>query len=254
MRSKWILLCLLALLLAGCAGGGDGDDDDSGTTGTNGDGGNGAAVDPEAYGVAAAAPGNVLLEFVRAARAGEADRMWGLLTGPTQASLGPTLDDFRTTSATELQEGLGTLAGTARVILSRRLPNDWGIAAIAGEREVEGESEYYAYGVALAQEAGAWKIELGGVVVTGLKPDPLAETDANPAIAANIGAGGELDQALMWLDGEPLRARRSSDSPFAAALSAQPPEALAPGPHEVIVFGSTDITASAIAWTFSVQG
>src|SRR5918999_612546 len=161
MRSIQILSCLLALLAAGCAGGGD----------EEGDAGTGTSVDPAAYGVAAPGPGNVLLEFVQAAGAGKADTMWRQLSGPTQASIGPTLDEFRKTTATELQEGLGTLAKTARVILSRELPGDWGVAAIAGEREIEGDTEYYAYGVALAQEGGQWKIELGGVVITGLKPD-----------------------------------------------------------------------------------
>src|SRR5918999_5827871 len=164
MRSIRILCCLLALLAAGCAGGGDDEGDDGG-------GGTETSVDPTTYGVAAPGPGNVLLEFVRAAGAGEADTMWGQLSGPTQASIGPTLDEFRATTASELQEGLGTLAKTARVILSRELPGDWGVAAIAGEREIEGDTEYYAYGVALAQEGGQWKIELGGVVITGLKPD-----------------------------------------------------------------------------------
>ena len=245
MRSTRILLCLLALLAAGCMG----DDDDG-----SGDPGGGTSVDPTAYGVAAPGPGNVLLDFVRAAGAGEADTMWNLLSEPTQASIGPTLDEFRATTAIELQEGLGTLAGTAQVILSRELPDEWGVAAIAGEREVEGDTEYYAYGVAMAQEETGWKIELGGVVITGLKPDPLAETDGRPEIKANVGAGGELGQVLMWLDGEPLAVNRTGDSPFAAAMSVRPQMPLAPGRHEIVVFASSELTATAVAWTFSVQG
>jgi hypothetical protein len=244
MRSIRILCCLLALLAAGCAGGGD--DDGEGPTGTS--------VDPSAYGVAAPGPGNVLLEFVRAAGAGEADTMWGQLSEPTQASIGPTLDEFRATTAAELQEGLGTLAKTARVILSRELPGGWGVAAIAGEREVESDTEYYAYGVAMAQEAGQWKIELGGVVITGLKPDPLAETEGRPAIKASVGAGGDLEQLLMWLDGEPLAVDRGGNSPFTATLSGKPATPLAPGRHELVAFASSELTASAVAWTFSVQG
>ena len=247
MRPTRILLCLLVLLAVGCAGGGD-DDGGGGATVT------GTSPDPTQYGVVAPGPGNALLEFVRAAGAGDADAMWNLLTEPTQASIGPTLDEFRTTTAIELQEGLGTLAKSARVILSRELPQDWGVAAIAGEREVEGDTEYYAYGVAMAQEEGQWRIELGGVVVTALKPDPLAETDARPDIEANVGAGGELGQVLMWLDGKPLPATRSGDSPFAASMSARPARALAPGRHEVVVFASSELTATAVAWTFSVQG
>jgi hypothetical protein len=245
MRSTRILCCLFVLLAAGCAGGGDGDDGDTGS---------GTSVDPAAYGVAAPGPGNVLLAFVQAAGSGEADAMWGMLSGPTQASIGPSLDEFRATTATELQEGLGTLAKTARVILSRELPESWGVAAIAGEREVEGDTEYYAYGVALAQESGQWKIELGGVVITGLKPDPLAETEGKPAIKASVGAGGDLQQVLMWLDGEPLAFARGGNSPFTAMLSAKPATPLAPGRHELVAFGASDLTASAVAWTFSVQG
>ena len=240
-----ILFCLLVLLAAGCAGGDEGGDGETVA---------GTGADPTLYGVAAPGPGNVLLEFVRAARAGEADAMWNLLTGPTQASIGPTLDEFRATTAIELQEGLGTLANSARVILSRELPDDWAVAAIAGERDVEGDTEYYAYGVAMAQEEGQWKIELGGVVITGLKPDPLAETDARPDVKASVGAGGDLGQVLMWLDGKPLPANRTGDSPFAASLSARPARALAPGRHEVVVFAASELTATAVAWTVSVQG
>jgi hypothetical protein len=246
MRSIRFLLCLFALLAAGCGGGGD---DESGS-------GGGQTTTPAGagYGTAAPGPGETLTRFVRAAQEGEADAMWNLLTQPTQASIGPTLEDFRRTTATELQEGLGTLAKNAKVIVSRELPNDWGVAAIAGERDAEGDREYYAYGVGLAREAGQWKIELGGVVISGLKPDPLEETDALPQIKANVGAGGDLQQILVFLDGKPLAFARGGDSPFAASVSAKPPAKLAPGRHEVVVFASTDLTASAVAWTFSVQG
>jgi hypothetical protein len=240
----------VALLGAGCMG-----DDDNGSATATGDGeGTTAAVEPGAHGRPAPIMGQVLMDFVQAAGKGDADAMWGMLSEATKASVGPTLEDFRSSTAVEFTEGLGTLADTARVFLSRRLPDDWGVAAVSGEREVEGEEEYFAYGAALIQEEGAWKLELGGVLIAALKPEPLSETDARPEIGANVGAGGDITQLLMWLDGKPLAFERGGNAPFAATLVATPSEDLQPGQQEVVVFASTDLSASAIAWTFSVQG
>jgi hypothetical protein len=157
-----------------------------------------------------------------------------------------------------LQDGLGSLAPTAKVILSRSLAEDWwAVAAVAGEREVEGEEEpeYDAYGAALLRENGALKLSLGGVVISGHKPDPLAELDdPQPKIAANVGAGGDLTDVRMWLDGKPFPAQRgANDTPFTATLRGQPAKPLEPGLHEVVVFAATSDTATATAWAFTVN-
>jgi hypothetical protein len=252
MRRPLALLLILALVLAAGCSGGDGDDE-AGTTAT-GTGGGSASGGPsrEQFGQDDPQFGRLLLEFTQAAADGEARTMWNMLTSATQASIGPSLTEFRNQSAIEFQEGLGSIAPTAKVTLSRRL-RDFGVGAIAGNREVGGNREYFAYAVAFMQEEGAWKIELGGVIVTGLKPEPLSEVGPRPQVAAGVGAGGELNDVLMWLDGEPLASAEPDETPFAAELRGRPDEPLDPGQHVVVVFADAGLTASALSWTFESE-
>ena len=247
------LLAVLALLAAGCAGG---DDDEAAQTPSSPSStAQTETAPPPDGGTPAGAPGKVLLTFVRAAGKADAATMWGLLTEPTQASIGPTLDDFRADAAGQLRAGLGALAPTAKVILSRKLSEDWSVAAIAGDTVEDGETEHFAYAAALLPEGGKPKLELGGVVITGHKPDPSSEIeDATPTISANVGAGGDLVDVRVWLDGEPFPAKRGeNDTPFTATLTGTPAQPLAPGLHHVVVFARTAETASASAWSFTVE-
>jgi hypothetical protein len=119
---------------------------------------------------------------------------------------------------------------------------------------VDGEPEHYSFGAALLPEDGRLKLELGGVVVTGTKPEPLEELDdVRPKLAASIGAGGDLTDLRMWLDGKPFPFERGADdTPFTATLRGRPAKPLALGRHEVVVFGATRDTATAAAWAFTV--
>lgn len=143
------------------------------------------------------------------------------------------------------------------MIFTRALTDDWAGAAVAGDVLEEGESEpeYNAYGAALLREKGGLKLELGGVVISGYKPGHLDELDdAQPKLAANVGAGGDLTDVRMWLDGKPFPAERgANDTPFTATLHGQPARPLEPGRHEVVVFAATSDTASAAAWAFTVR-
>jgi hypothetical protein len=253
MRFLSLVGLVLVLSLAACSG------DDGGEPEAVPDGGTqaqpAAPQPPADQGTQDAGPGKVLLAFVKAAGRDDAGAMWDLLSEPTQASIGPTFEDFRGGAAQEFSEGLGSLAPTAKVILSRTLRNDWAVAAVAGERMAEGEPEYFAYGAALLPEEDELKLELGGVVVTGHKPEPLAEiTERTPRLAANVGAGGDLDDLRMWIDGTAISFERgANDTPFTASMTARPARPLAPGRHEVVVFASTSETATASAWTFTVR-
>jgi hypothetical protein len=252
MRRPLVLLLILALVLAAGCSGGDGDDEAT-TTGTgSGDTNASGAPSSQAYGQEDPQFGQLLLRFTRAAADGDARTMWNMLTSATQASIGPSLTEFRNRSSLEFQEGLGSIAPTAEVTLSRRL-RDFGVGAIAGEREVEGNSEYFAYAVAFMQEEGAWRIELGGVIVTGLKPEPLEKVGPRPQLAADVGAGGELNNVLMWLDGEPFAVAEDDATPFAAQLRGTPKEPLEAGRHVIIVFADAGLTASALSWTFESE-
>ena len=180
--------------------------------------------------------------------------MWGLLSRPTRGSIGPTLAEFRSSTAQELTRGLGALAAGTRVTLSRSLDEEWAVAAVAGVRVVEGKREDFSYGAALRREGGALRLELAGAVVSGHEPGPLEEvTERHPAIATTISAGSDVTRVLAWLDGRPLPAARGEeDLPFTATLRGRRPEPLAPGRHEVVVFAATDRTAVASAWSFTV--
>jgi hypothetical protein len=258
LKAAAVLAAVGLLLAAGCSSD-DGDDAPSAggpaTTASSGTTSEEGFAVPVDGGTADPEPGRILLSFVRAAARGDAKAMWDLLSEPTRASIGPTFADFRTGAAVNLEMGLGTLAPNAEVILSRRLEEDWAVAAIAGDRTVEGEREHYAYGAALLPEDGSLKLELGGVVISGYKPEPLQEIDERrPELAANVGAGGDLSDVRMWLDGEPFEARRgANDTPFTATLRGRPEQPLTAGEHEVVVFAATSETATASAWSFTVK-
>jgi hypothetical protein len=245
-RPLLLILLLLLAFAAGCSG-----DDDENASPATGATTTEPEVDEEQFGKQDPEFGRLLLQFTKEAEAGDALGMWNLLTSATQASIGPTLNEFRNGAAREFEEGVGSLAATAEVIVSRQL-DDFGLAGIAGEREVEGRREYYAYAVAFLEEEGRWRIELGGIIITGLKPEPLSTADPRPALAADVGAGADLNKVVMFLDGEPFPAERRGDSPFAAQLRGRAAEPLARGRHTVVVFADSGLTASAIAWTFDV--
>jgi hypothetical protein len=246
-RPVLLILLLLLALAAGCSGG----DDDDAAPGTSGGTTTGAAVDQDQFGEDDPQFGQLLLQFTKEAEAGDALGMWNMLTSATQASIGPTLNEFRNGAAREFEEGVGSLAKSADVIVSRQL-DDFGLAGIAGEQEVEGRQEYYAYAVAFLEEEGRWRIELGGIIITGLRPEPLSDADPQPQLAADVGAGADLNKVVMFLDGEPFPAARQGDSPFAAKLRGKPEEPLGDGRHTMVVFADSGLTASAIAWTFRV--
>jgi hypothetical protein len=245
---------LAAVVLVAVACSGDDDGEPAGAPATTAATGTQSELPPLDAGTADPAPGRILLSFVRAAGEGDSRAMWDLLSEPTQASIGPTFEDFRGGASANFQAGLGTLASSAKVILSRRIANDWAVAAVAGDRTVQGKREHFAYGAALLPEEGSLKLELGGVVISGYKPEPLEEVDeARPELAANVGAGGDLVDVRMWLDGKPFDARRgANDTPFTATLRGLPEQPLEAGEHEIVVFAATTETATATAWSFLV--
>jgi hypothetical protein len=246
-------LAALVLVAAACSGD---DDEPAGAPATTAATGTQSELAPLDPGTADPAPGRILLSFVRAAGEGDARAMWNLLSEPTQASIGPTFEDFRGGASVNFQAGLGTLASSAKVILSRRIADDWAVAAVAGERTEDGKREHFAYGAALLPEEGSLKLELGGVVISGYKPEPLEELDdPSPELAANVGAGGDPVDVRMWLDGKPFDARRgANDTPFTATLRGRPEQPLEAGEHEIVVFAATTETATATAWSFVVKG
>jgi hypothetical protein len=205
------------------------------------------------------APGaaEVFLRFVEAATRRDSTTMWELLSEPTRASLGPTIEDFRWNTVSELRRAAGDFAGEPRLVLARAFGPDWAVAAVAGEVEDDdGEREPAAYAAALRREEAGWRLELDGVFFVGHRPSPLAELDARgdpPWLAATAQSSATIERMVLWLDGEPVGSRAHRPLPFMGSVEARPAEALEPGVHVLTVFAAAGHTAGAQAWPFVVE-
>lgn len=241
---RWVTAALAAAVIvsAGCGGG-----EDEALPRL-------AAGERPGFGIQSPAPGRAVLRFVRAAQRGDAAVMWSLLSAPTRETMGGTLGVFRRGSAQEIHDDFVGFT-RARVALSRRLDGRWGVGAVIGLWvEEEEEPEPTAYAAAVRREPRGWRIELGGVVIEKLEPDPADETDERPEIGAEAQTAGEVERMLAWLDGAPLDARKRHDMPFTAQIGGVPEQDLAPGEHSLVVFAATRDTAAAVAWPFLVEG
>jgi hypothetical protein len=232
-----------SLALAGCSGGG---------------GEPAQATASAASAVETAAdpgPGRALTTFVAACRRGDTAALWRLLSAPSRAGLGGSYASFRRDAGRELVSWLGQVRPGEEVELSQRIGARWGVAAISGSRLVEGETDAddFAYGAAFRRERGAWRLDLGGLVVGGVRPEPLDEVGPEPEFRADVAAGGRVRAFLLWLDGRALQAASEADSPFAARVRARPTAPLAEGLHVGVAFAATDAASAAVAWPFRVE-
>jgi hypothetical protein len=232
-------LAVVAVLLAGCGGGGAKQTTSATTsatpttTTTSGD------------------PGKDAIEaFVVAARAGRADALWLMLSTATKRRLGP-LARFRTHTAVELTEGVGSF-GRFGVIVSERITPEFGIVAVDGRRVVEGRLERDVYATALRLEGSAWKIELGGPVhVRAVGPDPGAHEDVVAQVAAAVSGQGGSGTAVVYVDGL-TESPKVYGTPSNSTLVVNFQPALDPGRHTVVVFGTVGRQAAATGWWFTV--
>jgi hypothetical protein len=225
------LVIVVAVLAAGCGGG----QEAAPTTMVS------------ARGIDAPELGARLREFASAAARGDDEAMFAMLTRPSQESLEGSFAE----AALDLEDGIGTIAG-GELVMARRV-GDVGFAALVDERVVDDEREDYAYAVAFVREGGEWRIDFGAATVSALEPDPEEKTGARPELRARVETAGPVGEALMWLDGEPVRARRGADGPFVATLEADAAVDLEPGRHVVVVLGTGPDAATAAAWPFTVR-
>jgi hypothetical protein len=188
-------------------------------------------------------PGLVALRFVQAARAGDTERLRALMSAPTQASFGPG-------GGAELARQLAGFTD-ARIVLSRPLDGPWAVAALAG-RDDDGDPA--AWAAALRLEDEAWRVELGGVFFTRLRPAPLADADPRPEIRVEAQAGGEVDDVRAWIVPEELRARAVRRAPFTREIWGRLDVPLEEGLHTLVAFAVAGETAGAVAWQFEVGG
>jgi hypothetical protein len=201
-----------------------------------------------------AAPGQTVLRFVQAARRGDAEGMWGLLSEPTKRSIGPGVLSFSQGTAGDLYDSFADFR-QGRVLLSRKLDDDWAVGAVTGTFESDdGDTEPAAYALALRREDGKWKVELGGLVIARLRPPPSDTSGDRPELRAEAQAGNGVDRMLMWVDGSAARVPFIRTSDFTAEIDGKPTERIPPGEHVAVVFARTPVTAGAQAWTFDVDG
>jgi hypothetical protein len=225
---------------AGCAGG----DEDRADAARPSTGAVATVADP--------APGRLLQAFIGAARRSDEPALWRLLSTSSQAGFGGSLAAFRRDAGEDLVSWLGRVRAGEQVVLSQRIGRRWAVAAIEGTRLVEGEMDDFAYAAAFRREDGRWRIDLGGLVVGGVRPEPLDEVEPEPELRADVAAGQQVRTFLLWLDGRALDAAPEAESPFAARVRARPAEPVGEGRHVGVAFASTEDAAGAVAWPFHV--
>jgi hypothetical protein len=198
--------------------------------------------------------GEALQQFVNAAAIADADVMWDLLTTRSKKELGPTEAKFTKEFVPDLQHGLGSFGGTPYdVVLSVKTDSGWGVAAVAGDRVRDGESEFAAYGAALREEDGGWRIELGDPIDI-LNNEPGETTsERQPRVQFEVSANAPVDEVGLWLDGAALPANAGGTAD-AVTVVATPEAQLSPGWHVLVVFGRAGDLASAGATPFQVTG
>ena len=188
-------------------------------------------------------PGLAALRFVQAASSGDTDRMRALMSADTRTAFGPG-------GAAEIARQLSGFE-EGRIVLSRALDDRWAVAAVAGLSE---DGEPAAWGAALRREHERWRVELGGVFFTRLRPTPGGEAATEPEIRVEAQAGGEVDDVRLWLGRRELVTHAFRRQPFTREVWGRLREALPEGRYTLVAFATSGETAGAIAWPFDVDG
>jgi hypothetical protein len=199
------------------------------------------------------AAGKVLERFVEAAGAGNTDAMFAELSTRARSRFGPTASAFGKGTGKELATALGLFkrTGEYELALSVRATSLWAVAAITGFAVHEDEKQYGAYAVPLLKQGGAWKIELGGTVTFGpLTPDTQLPSESTPDISTEITASEPILESRIWVDGEGIAPNVSPDE---LLLSGEVTSPLPSGRHTVVTFASTQSSAGANAFVFTVK-
>ncbi len=233
-------LLALALVVAGCGGGGT----STATTTTT-------AVTTVALPTTTTSsdPGkDTVNALVAAARSGNTDAMWGMLSTSSKKRLGPTLGEFKSGAGGELADSLAGFRDY-RVIVSERITPEFGLVAIDGRRD--GKRSVYAVPLRLVGEH--WKLELGSpVTVKPLGPLPGAVQPAVGQIGVAVGGPAGVGTAVLYLDGRAENPKVYTTATNSTLVSNFDP-ALGLGRHTVVVFATDNRDAAADAWAFTVK-
>jgi hypothetical protein len=254
MRLRQFLVVLLLLLAPACSSSDEEGATSSAPATTGTDTEQSSATEPPES-VVAPPPGPTLEEFVAAARAGDADAMWALLSAPTQERLGPTAADFRRGQGRRLQTSLGSfIEGRSAVFLDEQVSADFAVAAFGGRQTIQGKERRGAFAAALRYEDGDWRLELGGPVkLEALVPDPGEVENENTQLAAGVAADAAILEGGLWLDGDAVAGESGGTDDRHITFYSDPVTELEKGPHAAVAFASTARDASALAWLFSVK-
>ncbi len=129
----------------------------------------------------------------------------------------------------------------------------WAVVAITNDRRMQGAPPA-AFAATLRREEGLWRHELRGPVrIEPIGPEPGSRTRLVAQVAARIAAGAPITAAALWVDGAAMEVKggASPDGKRYTAF-ANLVEPLPAGRHFVVAFASTDGSASALAWAFTV--
>ena len=188
-------------------------------------------------------PVETLQALVAAVRRGGADVLPPLLTKASRSrvslsSLRRRLRPFERVYAVRLAEPAGPI---------------WAVVAITNDGPKQAAPPA-AFAVTLRREDGRWRHELGGPVrIEPIGPGPGSRTRLVAQVAARIAAGAPITAAALWVDGAAMEVKggASPDGKRYTAF-ANLVEPLPVGRHFVVAFASTDGSASALAWAFTV--
>lgn len=222
-RAALFVFAALALFVAGCGGGKSAEP----TTTTPSDLGR-----------------EVMTAFVAAARSGDSETMWELMSEPSRRRYGPELEDFMTGEAKKLRKQLAPFAeGKLPVQVSENIDGLFGLVALS--------KGPHAYATPLRLEGGTWKVELPGrlkIDVSGPPPGSKGKFAKQIGVEVKGRSGGGT--ALLYLDGVTLFDPKIYSSPRTATVFAGLPNGVTPGRHTAVAFATSGNTAAATAWTF----
>ena len=129
------------------------------------------------------------------------------------------------------------------------------VAAITGRRQVEGQTEDGAYGVALRGDRGTWKLELGGPVRQRILGPHAGEvvTYVGPQTAVEAKAPTAIEGAIFYADGKPVDARSGGLNSRAVTFFGNATAGKAKGVHFAAALAVTATEGSAVAWAFRLD-
>lgn len=186
---------------------------------------------------------DVMTAFVAAAKEGDAEGMWDLLSEPSRERYGPTLEDFEAGEAKALTEILAPFAGgDLPVEVSENIDGVFGVVALSRGSD--------AYATPLRREGDIWRVELPGALKIDVSgPPPRSKGKFADQIGVEVTGRAGGGPALLYLDGITLDPKIYS-SPTSATVYASFPNGVEPGRHTAVAFASSGDRAAATAWTF----